>query len=104
MTSTPDAAAIALQYDGDHAPTVLATGQAELAEEILAIAREHNIPIYENPDLVSLLTSLSLGDEIPAEMYHIIAEIIAFAFYLKGALPSDFAPEAVSELKRSPYG
>lgn len=102
-TEKSDTAAIALQYDGKRAPTVLATGQAELAEEILAIAREHEIPIYENPDLVSLLTSLSLGDEIPPELYHIIAEIIAFAFHLKGTLPPDFASDGVSEYKRSPY-
>lgn len=97
-----DSTAIALNYDGDRAPTVLASGQAELAEEILAIAREHEIPIYENPDLAALLTSLSLGDEVPPELYQIIAEIIAFAFYIQGTLPPDFQAEAVSEVK--PYG
>ncbi|MFY0665835.1 MAG: EscU/YscU/HrcU family type III secretion system export apparatus switch protein [Natronospirillum sp.] len=92
-----DLTAVALNYDGAKAPTVLATGQSSLAEEILAIAREHEIPIYENPDLVALLCSLSVGDEIPPDLYHIIAEIIAFAFYIKGTLPPGFHPEGVSE-------
>lgn len=96
-----DPTAIALNYDGEKAPTVLASGQAELAEEILAIAREHEIPIYENPDLAALLTSLSLGEEVPPELYQIIAEIIAFAFYIRGTLPPDFQADAVSEHK--PY-
>ena len=92
-----DDTAIALQYDGAKAPTVLATGQAELAEEIIAIAREHQIPIYENPDLVALLSSLHIGQEIPPELYQVIAEIIAFAFYLQGRLPPGFSPASVSE-------
>lgn len=95
-------AAVALHYDGEKAPMVLASGRAELAEEILAIAREHEIPIYENPDLVALLTNLSLGEEIPPELYQIIAEIIAFAFYLQDKVPPGFQADAVSEVR--PYG
>ncbi|MCH8552161.1 MAG: EscU/YscU/HrcU family type III secretion system export apparatus switch protein [Natronospirillum sp.] len=101
MSDRKESAAVALHYDGEKAPTVLASGQAELAEEILAIAREHEIPIYENPDLVNLLTTLSVGEEIPPELYRIIAEIIAFAFHIRGIVPEGFQPEAVSEL--GPY-
>ena len=101
MPERNDSAAVALHYDGEQAPTVLASGQAELAEEILAIAREHDIPIYENPDLVNLLSALSVGEEVPPELYRIIAEVIAFAFYIRGVVPEDFQPEAVSEVR--PY-
>lgn len=83
--------AIALSYDGSNAPTLTAKADDELAEQILAIAREHGVPIYENAELVKLLARLELGDEIPEALYRTIAEIIAFAWYLKGKCPPGFA-------------
>jgi flagellar biosynthesis protein len=79
--------AIALTYDGQSAPTLSAKGDAELAEAILAIARECEVPIYENADLVRILARLELGDAIPEALYRTIAEIIAFAWHLKGKAP-----------------
>lgn len=78
---------IALNYDGQTAPTLTAKGDDELAEAILAIARHHEVPIYENADLVRLLARLELGEAIPEALYRTIAEIIAFAWYLKGKSP-----------------
>ncbi|WP_312270916.1 MULTISPECIES: EscU/YscU/HrcU family type III secretion system export apparatus switch protein [Pseudomonas] len=83
--------AIALVYDGQTAPTLTAKGDADLAEAILALAREHEIPIYENADLVRLLARLELGDAIPEALYRTIAEIIAFAWYLKGKHPQSLS-------------
>ncbi|WP_433769468.1 EscU/YscU/HrcU family type III secretion system export apparatus switch protein [Pseudomonas putida] len=80
--------AIALKYDGTHAPTLTAKGDEELAEEILRIARDYEVPIYENPELVRLLARMELGDSIPEELYRTIAEIIAFAWNLKGKYPA----------------
>ncbi|TBU98272.1 EscU/YscU/HrcU family type III secretion system export apparatus switch protein [Stutzerimonas kirkiae] len=82
--------AIALSYDGIQTPTLTAKGDDQLAEEILAIAREHEVPIYENAELVKLLARLELGDAIPEALYRTIAEIIAFAWYLKGKHPDGF--------------
>lgn len=79
--------AIALAYDGHSAPNLTAKGDDALAEAILALARQHEVPIYENADLVRLLARLELGDEIPEALYRTIAEIIAFAWYLKGKCP-----------------
>ena len=90
MTTSPPRQAIALNYDGQNTPTLTAKGDDELAEAILAIAREHEVPIYENADLVKLLARLELGDEIPEALYRTIAEIIAFAWYLKGKCPPGF--------------
>ena len=87
MTDKQPRQAIALSYDGVNAPSLSAKGDDELAEAILAIAREHEVPIYENADLVKLLARLELGDEIPEALYRTIAEIIAFAWYLKGKCP-----------------
>ena len=86
--------AIALNYDGQSAPTLSAKGDDELAEAILAIAREYEVPIYENAELVRLLARLELGDAIPEALYRCIAEIIAFAWYLKGKTPQGFQERA----------
>ena len=94
-TNTPDKA-IALKYDEITAPRLTAKGQADLAEQIIALAREHNIPIYENSELVNILSTLELGDEIPETLYRVIAEIIAFAYYLQGKVPKGFQPHADS--------
>ena len=80
--------AIALSYDGQNAPVLSAKGDDELAEAILTIARVYEVPIYENAELVRLLARLELGDAIPEQLYRCIAEIIAFAWYLKGKAPA----------------
>lgn len=87
MTANTPRQAIALSYDGQNAPTLSAKGDDELAEAILAIAREHEVPIYENAELVRMLAQLELGDSIPEALYLTIAEIIAFAWYLQGKAP-----------------
>lgn len=86
--------AIALSYDGHQAPTLSAKGDDELAAAILAIAREHEVPIYENAELVRLLARLELGEQIPEALYLTIAEIIAFAWQLRGKVPEGFAGQA----------
>lgn len=82
-------AAVALKYDGEKAPVISATGTWELAEEIIRIAREHEVPLYENAELAGILGRLSLNDEIPEELYQLIAEILAFAFHIRGRTPDD---------------
>ncbi|MBK5551480.1 MULTISPECIES: EscU/YscU/HrcU family type III secretion system export apparatus switch protein [unclassified Pseudomonas] len=86
--------AIALKYDGTHAPTLTAKGDDALAEAILKIARDYEVPIYENPELVRLLARMELGESIPQELYRTIAEIIAFAWNLKGKFPAGHDPNA----------
>ena len=92
MSNKAPRQAIALSYDGQQAPTLTAKGDDELAEAILAIAREYEVPIYENAELVKMLARLELGDSIPQELYLTIAEIIAFAWNLKGKYPQGFDP------------
>ena len=94
MTQKPPRQAIALTYDGQQAPTLSAKGDDALAEAILALAREHEVPIYENAELVKLLARMELGDSIPQELYLTIAEIIAFAWNLKGKFPAGQDPDA----------
>ncbi|BCS33731.1 hypothetical protein TBR22_A29580 [Luteitalea sp. TBR-22] len=83
MTDSPMAPrrrAAALRYvPGETAaPEVVATGEGALAERIIALAREHGIPIHESPDLVTLLTRLPPETAIPPELYRAVAEVIAF--------------------------
>ncbi|MDG9757433.1 EscU/YscU/HrcU family type III secretion system export apparatus switch protein [Pseudomonas sediminis] len=94
--------AIALNYDGHNAPILSAKGDDELAEAILAIAREYEVPIYENAELVRLLARLELGDAIPDALYRCIAEIIAFAWHLQGKTPEGFTPAQESERDVTP--
>ena len=84
--------AIALVYDGEQTPTLTAKGEGDLAEQIVQLAMEYEVPIYENADLAKMLARMELGDEIPEELYRTIAEIIAFAWFLKGKAPASFAP------------
>jgi flagellar biosynthesis protein len=89
LVSVPDRArprAVALTYDSQNmpAPTVSATGQGELATRIIALAKEHDIPIRRDPDLVMLLAQLDVGQVIPPELYALVAEVLAFVYRLKG--------------------
>lgn len=79
--------AVALHYDGENSPTVTASGNLEIATQIIAIAREYGVPLYENPELVDVLATLELGESIPEALYLAIAEIIAFAYYIQGKEP-----------------
>ncbi len=81
--------AVALKYDGKRAPTVAASGLDEVAKEIIRIAREHDVPLYENAELAGILARLDLDEEIPETLYRVIAEILAFAFHLQGRSPED---------------
>ena len=91
----PPRRAIALEYDGASAPRISALGQDALAEEIIALAREHGVPLLENAELAALLAQLDLGDEIPETLYRCVAQIIAFAYRLRGRYPRGWsAPQS----------
>lgn len=79
--------AVALYYDGKNAPHVSAKGTGEVAEQIIAIAQEHGVPLCDNSALVDLLVTLELGDEVPEALYIAVAYIIAFAYQLEGKTP-----------------
>jgi len=76
--------AAAIKYDGvgDGAPKVTARGRGMIAEKIIALAEENNIPIKNDPDLIQVLSKLKVGAEIPVELYRAVAEILAFVYSL----------------------
>jgi FlhB-like protein len=80
----PGRKAVAIRYDqeSDNAPRVVAKGDRLLAEHIIAIAREHDIHIHEDPDLVAVLGKLDVDTEIPEDLYRAVAEVLAFVYRL----------------------
>lgn len=74
--------AITLQYDGDSAPKVTAKGSGALAEQIIKIAQEHDIPIKEDHQLVELLSQVELDHEIPELLYEAVVQVLIFAYQL----------------------
>lgn len=86
--STPHkpALAVALHYDADEhqAPRVIAKGSGEVAEQILAAAREHRIPLQHDAALATALADLELGTEIPHDLYVAVAQVLAFAWSISG--------------------
>jgi len=82
--------AVALKYDGEHAPTITAKGRGQLAQDIIGLALANDIPLDTNPELVKILSSIPLGDEIPEALYLAVAEVIAFAYVLSDKTPDNF--------------
>lgn len=82
------AAALRYRPRTDRAPRVVARGSGAVAERILSIAREHNIPLREDPQLVEVLSSLDIHEEIPQELYKAVAEVLVYVYTTsKKALP-----------------
>lgn len=76
--------AVGLKYhpESDNSPRVTAKGKGKIAEKIIKIAKEHNIYIHEDPDLIEVLSQLDINDEIPPALYPVVAELLAFVYSL----------------------
>jgi flagellar biosynthesis protein len=82
--------AVALHYAGRKtAPRITAGGAGAVAERIIEIAREHNVPIHDDPQLTAALSQVPIGDEIPENLYVAVAEVLAFVYFLSGRRPGD---------------
>jgi flagellar biosynthesis protein len=80
--------AAALKYDQarNMAPRVVARGKGLIAEQIIRVARENNVPLHEDPNLVNVLEAMELESEIPDELYRAVAEVLVFIYRLNGRL------------------
>ncbi len=83
---TKNQLAVALHYDKKGAPRVVAKGRGSLGEKIIEVAKAHAIPIEENEVLAGALSNVELGDEIPAELYKAVAEVLVFVLRLSGRI------------------
>ncbi|HHX61031.1 MAG TPA: hypothetical protein GX707_10025 [Epulopiscium sp.] len=79
MAKKDEKKAIALSYDfEDAAPRVVAKGSGLVAQNILDSAQIHDVPVYEDAKLAKMLTQLEIGDNIPPELYEIVAQVLVF--------------------------
>ena len=86
VITNPTHYAVAIRYEAStmEAPIVLAKGQDLVAEKIREIAREHQVPLVENPPVARLLHSkVEVGQSIPEELFKAVAEILAYVYSLK---------------------
>ena len=72
--------AAALKYEpgSAEAPVLAAFGEGHLARKIVDIAKESGVPILPDPSLASMLSKISVGDEISPDMYEAVAKVLAF--------------------------
>jgi flagellar biosynthesis protein FlhB len=89
VITNPTHLSIAVRYNSKEmeAPMIVAKGAGHIAMRIREIAREHDIPLVENPPVARLLHNLDLGATIPEEMFKAVAEILAYVYSLKGKTP-----------------
>ncbi|MFC4812404.1 EscU/YscU/HrcU family type III secretion system export apparatus switch protein [Paenibacillus sp. GCM10023250] len=78
----PSQKAVALKYEpgDDAAPVVVAKGKGKLAEAILDKAAESGVPVQRDSSLVEVLSKLDVDQEIPPELYTLVAEILSFVY------------------------
>ena len=86
MDESPKAIALKYDQEKDKAPKVVAKGRGEMAEKILEVAAAHNVPLYEDKNLIQILEALDLETEIPPELYRAVAEVLAFIYRLNGEI------------------
>jgi flagellar biosynthetic protein FlhB len=83
VITNPVHVAVALKYEPgkNSAPIVVAKGMRKIAEKIKEVARLHGVPIVEKPLLARMLfKSAEIGDEIPVNLYQVVAEILAHVY------------------------
>lgn len=86
VITNPTHIAVALKYDPDvsPAPYLLAKGEEFVAQKIKEVAKEHGIEIVENKPLARMIyANVDIGAEIPPELYHAVAEVLAMLYNAK---------------------
>ena len=84
----PQHIAVALRYDPDVAqvPAVVGRGTGDVADHILALAKQNGIPVRNDPDLLELLSGVQIGESIPPELYEVVAEVLTYLYQLNESL------------------
>jgi flagellar biosynthetic protein FlhB len=105
IATNPIHVAVALRYKPQEmeAPIVVAKGAEHFAQRIKEIAQQHNIPIVENPVLArTLYRVVDLNQDIPPDLYQAVAEVLMFAWQLKGENPMADVNTANTNLQPNP--
>jgi flagellar biosynthesis protein len=77
--------AVALHFDGVNAPMVSAKGTGLTGEAIIQLAKDHGVPLHEDSNLAKSLSCIPIGEEIPVEVFEIVAEVLAYIYFLDDA-------------------
>ena len=87
--------AVSLQYQSEvnAAPKITAKGEGWVAEKIIKMAQENNIPIREDRDLFNLLSEIDIGKEVPESLYKVVAELLAWVYQLNKNYPDSHKPD-----------
>lgn len=88
MTDKRIKKAAAISYDKakNMAPRVVAKGKGHIADQIIQVAQENDVPLHEDHNLANVLEAMELESEIPAELYRAVAEVLVFIYRLNGTL------------------
>jgi flagellar biosynthesis protein len=78
--------AVALTYEKPHAPRVVAKGRGELGQAIVDTARQHGVPMEQNPALAEALSHVELDEQIPKELYRAVATVLGFILRASGQI------------------
>lgn len=80
--------AAAIKYDQakNMAPRVVAKGKGHIADQIVQLARENDVPLHQDQNLANVLEAMELESEIPAELYRAVAEVLVFIYRLNRKL------------------
>ena len=86
IVTNPTHLSVAIKYNSSEmeSPMIIAKGADIIALKIREIARDHEIPIIENPPVARLLHQLDIGENIPEDLFKVVAEILAHVYSLKG--------------------
>ncbi len=80
--------AVALEYiPGETAPQIVATGKGHVADKIIEVAKEKDVPIHEDAKLAGTLSKLEIGDYIPEELYGVVAEVLVMVDRAENKVP-----------------
>jgi flagellar biosynthesis protein len=80
--------AVALAYQaGGRAPKVVATGKGLVAEQIIELAKQNGVHVHESKEMVALLMNVDLDQEIPANLYRLVADLLAWLYKIEAATP-----------------
>jgi len=79
---TKKAAALRYAQNKERSPRVVAKGRGKIAEKIVALAEQHQVPLVEDRHLIQMLEALDVDTEIPPELYQAVAEVLVFVYRL----------------------
>ena len=96
--------AVVLEYDSSRGvPQVVAQGKGHVAERIIALAEEHQVPVHIDPELAHMLNMLQIGDEIPPELYHVVAQVLIYIAGIDKKVPLWLFDYALSPLDKTKH-